>query len=452
MPITAKQNINKQHLTQLINRLESGSVLSVRQLINALHPAEIAHLLESLNMDDRVIVWGLVDTDLAGEVLVELNEEVRAGLIDATAAEDLVTAAEHLESDDLVDLLRDLPNVVLNSVLESMNKQDRSRLESVLSFADDSAGGLMSLDTLTVRPDVTLDVVLRYLRLRKEMPELTDSLIVVDRNDYLQGILPLTTLLTNDPDKTVAELMDTDIQGIPANLSSAEVALLFEQRNLVSAPVVDDAGRLKGRITIDDVVDVIRDEAEHSIMSRAGLDEEQDMFAPVVSSAKRRALWLGVNLFTAFLASWVIGLYEATLDKIVALAVLMPIVASMGGIAGSQTLTLVIRGLALRQIGRANAYILVMKEFLVGALNGLLWALVVALVGGVWFQSLGLGMILGCAMIINLVCAALAGALIPMLLQQMKIDPALAGGVILTTVTDMVGFWAFLGLATVFLL
>jgi magnesium transporter len=337
-------------------------------------------------------------------------------------------------------------------MLDSMDNQDRSRLESVLSYDDDTAGGLMSFNALTVRPDVSLDVVLRYLRLKKEMPELTDSLIVVDRNDVLIGMLPLSTLLTNDPQLTVAELMDVDVHGIPALLSATEVALLFEQRNLVSAPVVDDQGRLQGRITIDDVVDVIRDEADHSIMSMAGLDEEQDMFAPVVLSAKRRALWLGVNLFTAFLASWVIAIHELALEHIVALAILMPIVASMGGIAGSQTLTIVIRGLALRQIGRTNAHVLIVKELLVGGLNGGFWALVVAMISGFWFESVGIGLVLGSAMMITLVFAALAGALIPLILQQINIDPALAGGVMLTTVTDMIGFWAFLGLATVFLL
>ncbi len=449
---TTQQDNNKQYLEQLLKQLQSGSPLSVGNLINTLYPAEIAHLLESLRPDDRNVVWELVDPSLAGEVLVELNEEVRTGLIEATDAADLVSAAENLESDDLVDLVRNFPAVVLQKLLESMDKQNRARIESVLSYDDDSAGGLMSLDTLTLRSDVTLEVVLRYLRLRGQMPALTDSFIVVDREDYLQGVLPISVLLTNDPGSTVAELMDATVHGIPANLSSAEVALLFEQRNLISAPVIDSDGKLLGRITIDDVVDVIREEADHSIMSRAGLDEEQDMFAPVVLSAKRRALWLGVNLFTALMASWVIGLFEIALDKIVALAVLMPIVASMGGIAGSQTLTLVVRGMALRQIGHSNAHILVFKELSIGALNGVLWAFVVAAIGGIWFHSAGIGFILGCAMIINLVCAALAGAMIPLLLQQIKVDPALAGGVILTTITDMVGFWAFLGLASIYLL
>lgn len=451
MPPRTEQDSSETQLELITDRLESGMPFAGRNLVNALHPAEIAHLLESLQPGDRKIVWRLVKNKIAGEVLVELNDEVRSGLIEVTDARDLISAAGELESDDLVDLLRDLPSVLLHAVLESMNNQDRARLETVLSYADDTAGGLMSLDTLTVRPDVEIDVVLRYLRWHGEMPELTDSLFVVDRNDKLHGALPLTVLLTSKADATVATVMDVNVQKIRADMPSAEVALLFEQRNLVSAPVVSETGKLLGRITIDDVVDVIRDEADHSLMSMAGLDEEQDMFAPVFSSARRRAVWLGINLFTAFLASWVIGMFEATLEKVVALAVLMPIVASMGGIAGSQTLTLVIRGLALKQLGHTNAHILLTKELAIGALNGLLWALVVACIAGVWFQSARLGVLLGSAMMINLVCAAGAGALIPMLMQRVGIDPALAGGVVLTTVTDVVGFMAFLGLASLYL-
>ena len=310
----------------------------------------------------------------------------------------------------------------------------------------------MSLDTLTIRADVDLDVVLRYLRLRGEMPAATDKLLVVDRSDNFLGVLPLAILLTNDPQQTVKQLMLTDVYAIPVEMPSTEVAILFEQRDLLSAPVISETGKLLGRITIDDVVDVIRDEADHSLMSMAGLDEEQDMFAPVMLSAKRRAVWLGVNLCTALLASFAIGLFEATLDKIVALAILMPIVASMGGVAGSQTLTLVIRGLALRQIGETNATSLIIKELAIGLINGILWALVVAVLAGLWFNSANLGYLIGAALVINLVCAALAGATIPLLLQKIGVDPALAGGVLLTTVTDVVGFVAFLGLATMYLL
>ncbi|MEN8260674.1 MAG: magnesium transporter [Pseudomonadota bacterium] len=451
MPVSAKQDNAENHLRLIADKLESGTLHQVRNLLNALHPAEIAHVLESLKPVDREIVWRLTAPERRGEILVELNEEVRGGLIEATDIQDFISAVGDLEHDDLADLLHDVPEVVLEQVLMSMDNQDRSRLEAVLSYDEDSAGGLMSLDTLTVRPDVTLDVVLRYLRQRAEMPDLTDSLIVVDRADHYLGVLPLSVLLTRDERRTVGELMITDVAAIPATLSASEVAILFENRDLVSAPVVDEQHRLIGRITVDDVVDVIREEADHSLMSMAGLDEEQDMFAPVILSTKRRAVWLGINLFTAFLASWVIGLFEATIQQVVALAVLMPIVASMGGIAGSQTLTLVIRGLALRQIGATNAHLLMTKELAVGALNGLIWALVVATVAGVWFHHAGIGALIGGAMMINLICAALAGASIPLLLHRFGVDPALAGGVILTTVTDVVGFMAFLGLATLYL-
>jgi magnesium transporter len=352
----------------------------------------------------------------------------------------------------MVDLLHVLPEPLLSEVMESIGVHERNRLEEALTYDDHTAGGLMSLDVLTIRPDVTLEVVMRYLHKRESMPSSTDSLIVVDRSDHLLGVLSLTDMLTNEPHTKVREAMDGKIKGISYLMPAHDVAMLFEQRQMISAPVVAENGRLMGRITIDDVVGIIREEADHSIMSMAGLDEEQDMFAPVMTSARRRAVWLGVNLVTAFLASWVIGLFEATLQEIVALAVLMPIVASMGGIAGSQTLTLVVRGLALRQVSHSNATQLLFKELSVGIVNGVLWASIVAVIASIWFQSTDLGMLLGAAMVINLVCAALAGASIPIMLDKMGIDPALAGGVLLTTVTDCIGFLAFLGLATVFLL
>ncbi len=451
MSRTARKDQIEHHLLRISKWLDHGNLKRVTSNLNSLHPAEISLILEALQPCDREIAWKLIDTKLRGEVLVELNDEVRNGLIDATPTRDLVDAAETLETDDLADIADDLPSIALEQLLHSMNNQDRQRLESVLLFDDDTAGGLMNTDTLTIRQDVTLDAVLRYLRLRGEIPDLTDSLMVVNRKDLLLGVLPLATLLTHSEEQKVSSLMLTDVESIPATLPSSEVALLFEQHDLISAPVIDNQGKLLGRITIDDVVDVIRDEADHSIMSMAGLDEEQDMFAPVTLSAKRRAVWLGVNLLTAVAASLVIGLFEPTLEKMVALAILMPIVASMGGVAGTQTLTLVIRGLALRQIGRSNARLLIFKELTVGVLNGIIWALVVATIAALWFNNTNLGILIGAAIIITLICAALAGAIIPLVLHQLEIDPALAGGVLLTTVTDVVGFLAFLGLATVFL-
>ena len=452
MADAADQQNTQQRLELLSIALHSGTAEQVRHLLASLHPAEIGDLLESLPHDPREILWELVAADIKGEVLMEVNEEVRAGLIEDMEPAQLVAITESLDTDDLADLLHDLPGAVIHELLYSMDKQNRHRLEAVLSYPDDTAGGLMDLDIVTVRANVTLDVVLRYLRLRGTIPDLTDSLMIVDRLDRYQGVLSLATLLTSDPDSSVAEVMDHDVEGISANMKDVDVARLFEDRDLVSAPVIDDDGKLLGRITIDDVVDVIREEADHSFMSMAGLDEEDDIFAPALVSARRRAVWLGVNLATAFLASWVIGLYEATLEQVVALAVLMPIVASMGGIAGSQTLTIMIRGLALGQVGSSNARTLMIKEITVSVMNGLIWSLVVALIVTAWFDNVQIGAIIAAALIVNLVSAALAGFSIPLVLKRVGIDPALAGSVLLTTITDVVGFVAFLGLGTWLLL
>ncbi len=439
-------------LELLTHALDSGDADEVRDLLGTLHSGEIADLIESVPHGPREQLWGLVDPQDQGETLVQVNDEVRAGLIDEMESDALVAATEGLDADDLADLIKDLPGDVIQEVLGAMDKQNRDRLISVLHYPEDSAGGLMNVDVVTVRTDVTLDTVLRYLRLHIDIPATTDSLFVVDRDDYFKGVLPLRVLLTRDPELTVAEVMDSDIAAIPAETPDAEVARMFENHDLVSAPVINEAGKLIGRITIDDVVDVIREDADHSLLSLAGLDEEDDTFAPVIKSARRRAVWLGINLCTAFLASWVIGLFQATIEQVVALAVLMPIVASMGGIAGSQTLIIVIRGLALGQIGVSNARWLMYKEIAVSALNGATWAVVVAAISAVWFQNANIGYIIGAALIINLLCAAVAGMSIPFLLTRMKIDPAHAGTVILTTVTDVVGFMVFLGLGTLFLL
>ena len=451
MPATPKKDKLERHLHKITKLLSREQLDRVAGVVNEMHPAEIAHVFEALKPSDREIAWPLIDSELRGETLVELNEEVRRELIDATNTDDLVDAVESLETDDLADLVDDLPETALHQILASMDNKDRQRLESVLSYDEHSAGGLMNTDTLTISPEVTLNVVFRYLRMRGEIPDLTDSLMVVDQKDKYLGLLPLSLLLTSNVKEKVSEFMISHIDSIPADLPAAEVAMRFEQQDLVSAPVVDSNGKLLGRITIDDVVDVIRDEADHSVMSRAGLDEEQDMFAPVTLSAKRRAVWLGINLVTALFAAAIIGLFEDTLEKMVALAILMPIVASMGGVAGTQTLTLVIRGLALHQIGRTNALILVGKELAIGALNGVFWALTIAIIAGLWFENPAIGVLIGSALIINLICAAFAGATIPMLLNRIGVDPALAGGVILTTITDVIGFLTFLGLATLYL-
>jgi len=331
-----------------------------------------------------------------------------------------------------------------------MDHQDRSRLEQVMHYPDDTAGGLMNTDTITIRARLTLDVVLRFLRRHAEIPEMTDNLIVVNRADQFIGLLPLRTLLVSDPSASVREMMATDVEPIPVDMPDTEVARLFERNDWVSAPVVDENGRLLGRITIDDVVDVIREDADHSFMSMAGLDEDEDTFAPLSRTAPRRAIWLGINLVTAFIAASVINLFQDTIEKVVALAVLMPIVASMGGIAGTQTLTVLVRGIAMGQVGRNNQAWLIYREFLVGLINGLLWAAVVAIAASLWFDDWNIGIIIAAAMVINLVTAALIGAVLPLLMTRANIDPALAGGVVLTTVTDVVGFVSFLGLATLY--
>jgi magnesium transporter len=373
-------------------------------------------------------------------------------LIRDTASNDLVQAVGDLEIDDLADIINDLPDEVVSEVLHAMDRQDRERLEQVMSFPEDSAGGLMNPNVVTVRPDVSLDVVLRYLRVRGELPESFDRLFVVNRSGKFLGMLKLADVLTNDPLKHVADLIDDSTDPIPVDMPARQVAIEFEHDDLVSAPVTDQDGLLLGRITIDDVVDVIRDEGEHMVLTAAGLDEEDDMFAPVMQSARRRWVWLGVNLITALLASVVLYAFEPTLDELVELAVLFPVVMSMGGIAGTQTLTLMVRGMATGQVSARNTMAILRKELAVGILNGIVFSIIVAVIAFLWYGNAGLGIVMAIAIIINLVVGALAGALIPVVLKRMSIDPALAGGVVLTTVTDVIGILAFIGLASYLLL
>lgn len=438
-----------QALTQV---LETGAMQHAQRMLNELKPAEIADLLESLPHTERSLIWDLVDTDKEGEVLIELGDEVRNNLIHEMPLQDLVDATEGMDIDDLADFIQSLPDRVTTLVLTSLDAQYRDRLEAVLSYPEDSAGGLMNTDTITVRAEVTLDVVLRYLRALGDMPNNTDNLFVTTRNNDYVGILPLSTLLTSDTELTVGDVMTRDTEIIRASMEDDDVAKVFENHDLFSAPVVDENMKLLGRITVDDVVDVIRDEAEHTVMSMAGLPDEEDLFAPVVPSARRRAVWLGINLITAFMASWVVSNFEGTLEKVVAIAVLMNVVASMGGIAGTQTLILVIRGLALGQVSRSNRRWLIFKEIIVGLFNGFGWALVIAAIAIFWFDDMIIGFVIAAAIIINLVVAAFSGVAIPLVLRKINIDPAIAGSVVLTTITDIVGLSAFLGLATIFLI
>ncbi|MEX1058606.1 MAG: magnesium transporter, partial [Natronospirillum sp.] len=377
----------QEHLHKLSLELEDGEIFRVRQMLNSLPAAVIAHLLESSPHKTREVLWRLVEKDNEGDVLNYLNEDIRANILDRLSPEELASLTEGLDTDDLADILQQLPEKVISEVLLYMGEHDRKRLEAVLSYSEDSAGGLLNTDTITVRRDHTLDVVLRYLRRHAELPEMTDNLLVVSRNDELIGILPLRVLLVSDPNLSVGDVMQTSFEAIPVTMPAAEVAQLFERMDLVTAPVVDEAGKLVGRITIDDVVDVIRDDADHSFLSMAGLDEDEDTFAPVMKTARRRAVWLGINLLTAFLAAGVISQFSATIDQVVALAVLMSVVASMGGVAGTQTLTLVIRSLALGKLGKTNAAWFRSRELSVAVLNGVLWAVVAGTAAVLWFDD-----------------------------------------------------------------
>ncbi|MGO2131416.1 MAG: magnesium transporter [Halomonas sp.] len=439
-------------LSLIHQALEAERIDQVTEVLTDLEPAEIALLLESLPASERTRLWEQVPPEVDGEVLLHVHDEVRSTLLKDMEPSEIVAATAGLDTSDLAELFEDLPQQVAEDMLLSMNALQRSRLEETLAFEDGSAGRLLRTDAIVIRPDVTLETVQRFLRWKDVVPDNIDRLMVVDRSGKFMGILSLSQLVTSDPEMAVAELMNSEVDIIQGTMKARDVATLFETHDLISAPVVDDDGILIGRIVIDDMVDVMLEESEQALMSMAGLDEEEDLFAPVFSSAKRRAIWLGINLLTAFLAAWVIGRFEDVLSKVVALAVLMPIVASMGGIAGSQTLTLAIRGMALGQISRTNRGWLLRKEVGIAALNGVLWSLVVAGLAMLWFDSLAIGAILAAALVINMLAAGFAGIVVPLTLKRMGADPALSGSVVLTTVTDVIGFMSFLGLSTIFLL
>ena len=444
-----KRTLKLETITESLN---SGAMLKAKLILNGLHPSEIARLLESSPPRERRIIWEMFNHKNDGEVLLEVGEEVRSSLIESMDDESLLAATKGLDIDDLADLLVELPEKVISEALNGMDYQYRNRLEGVLNYPEDTAGGLMNTDTITIRPDVTLDVVLRYLRLRGEMPDNTDNIIVVDRYNRYIGTLSVTDLLCKEPEQLVSETMIEDDIVIEAKAPAKEVISIFEDRDLVSAPVVDDKNLLLGRITIDDVVDEIREESESTILHMAGLTDEEDVFAPVIPSARRRGIWLGINLITALMAAWVISLFQNTIEQVVALAVLMPIVASMGGIAGMQTLTLVIRGIALGNIRKKNSKSLLIKELMVGVLNSLLWSVIIGTIASYWFDNYLIGFVIAFAMISNLVFAAVSGVALPIILKRIGIDPALAGGVLLTTITDVLGFFSFLGLGSLILL
>lgn len=439
---------DQQHFESVLEGISRGSTADIKILLASLRPSEIAGVLEANLPATRNIIWGLIDEDVRNQSLQHLHGDVRGQFLETMDTAQLVAIAEELDTDDFADILQQLPETITNQVLESLDSRDRTRVESVLPYPKDSAGGLMNTDTITVRPRHAAELVLRYLRLRRELPPTTDALIIVNSRDEYLGVLPITKLLTADPSVTVREIMNSEEPPIHVAESDTEVARLFSERDLISAPVVDDVGHLVGRITIDDVVDVIIEDAEEAVLAPAGLLVDKDTFAPVRRSVRRRAVWLGINLITAVMAAAVIHLFEDTIVKVVALAVLMPVVASMGGIAGTQTLTLVIRGQATGQLGRGNLLWMLNREFIVAALNGLLWASVVAVGAVYFFDDPKLGWIIAAAMIATILIAAVTGSLLPTLLRRMNIDPAIAGGVVLTTITDVAGFFIFLGLAS----
>ncbi|MFT5806220.1 MAG: magnesium transporter [Moritella dasanensis] len=448
MPEKMEHESTHIRLSELNEALDSGMFVHVKRMLYQIPPCDIALLLESSPPAGRKLLWRLTDSEMQGEILDELNEDAKTSILKLMDTESLVAATEGLDSDDLANILRSLPDSIYQEVISKMDTQDRHRLEAAMAYPEDTAGSIMDTDTITFRPDVTVDVILRYIRLRGELPEATDTLYVVDKDNHLMGDVSLAMLLTTDLNSVVDTIMDRQAETLPANMDTSEVAKLFERHNWISAPVIDDSGNLLGRITIDDVVDIIRENAEHDMMGMAGMDDDEDTFAPVIQSTKRRTLWLGVNLIAALTAASVSNMFEATLEQLATLAILMTIVPSMGGIAGNQTLALVIRGMAVGHISEDNSRWLIGKEAMVGALNGAIWAIFIAIIVSLWKGDPSLGFIIGGAMFINMSIGGLAGVVIPLVMKKYNIDPALAGGMALTTVTDVVGLFAFLGMAT----
>lgn len=432
--------VHKQNLAELQKKLDE------------LHPADVAHILEALPLDERLLVWDLVKAERDGEILVEVSDSVRESLIASMDNSELLAAAGTLDTDEIADLAPDLPHDVIQELLTTLDAQKRARLQSALSFPEDSVGALMDFDMVTIRADVTLEVALRYLRRLGELPDQLDKLFVVERDDRLIGVLPLKRLLTADPEATVAAIMVEDFVSFQPDDDAHEAAQAFERYDLVMAPVVDTQKRLIGRLTVDAVVDYIRESADADMLSMAGLKEEEDLFSTVWRSAKNRWMWLAVNLATAFIASRVIGAFEGSIEKLAALAALMPIIAGIGGNTGNQTIALIIRGLALGQITQANAHRLIAKELAIALLNGLVWGSAVGAFAWLLYDNPALGGVMALAMLLNFIVAALAGIFIPMTLERLKRDPAIGSSVLLTFTTDSMGFFIFLGLATLILL
>ncbi|MBK7665324.1 MAG: magnesium transporter [Sterolibacteriaceae bacterium] len=439
----------------LLEALTSNRRESIAGLLAEMEAPQLADLLESLSPDERISVWDEIDTQVKGDVLVEAHGEVRAQLIEASTPDELAKAMQRLDLDELSDLYDEVPADVIEAVLAGMDAQRRIRFELVREYEQDSAGGLMDVDAIAVRTDITLAMVLGYLTLYRteqgRLPDQLDAVSVTDLDGRYLGRLALADLVSLDGGQRVYEVMDTSLSPIPATMPAVRVARLFEDQNLVSAPVVDASGRLIGRITVDDVLDFVRAQADHTAMAVAGLDEDTDTFAPALASARRRAVWLGINLVNALIAAAVIGLFDATIERVVALAVLMPVVSSMGGVAGTQSLTLVIRALALEHINPANRWRLLRRELAVAAINGVVWAAAVGLLASAWFGNTNLSLVFGAAIVVNLVAGVTIGTLIPLVLERLRIDAVIAGQVLLVAFTDTFGFFVFLGMAAWFL-
>ena len=431
---------------------ESQILAELQRKLDELHPADVAHILEALPLEERLTVWQLVKAERDGDILLEVSDAVRETLIADMDDHELLAAAKEMDADELADLAPELPRDVVHELMESLDAQQRERVRSALSYEEDQVGALMDFEMVTIREDVSLEVVLRYLRRLKELPGHTDKLFVVDYDGVLKGVLPIKRLLVNDPDKQVAEVMASDPVTFHPDEDAYDAAQAFERYDLVSTPVVDKSGKLIGRLTIDEMVDLIREESESEVLNMAGLREEEDIFASVWKSVRNRWAWLAVNLVTAFIASRVIGLFDGSIEKLVALAALMPIVAGIGGNSGNQTITMIVRAMALDQVGTGNTTRLLRKEVGVGLVNGLVWGGVIGAVAWWLYGSWSLGVVMTAAMTLNLLLAALMGVLIPMTLARLGRDPAMGASVMITAVTDSGGFFIFLGLATIFLL
>ena len=444
------RSFNKKSLTRLLDESSNLSINQIKRLLNKMNSAELAHSLESSPPKQRKLLWSLIDNEDEGDVLADLGDEIQQELLLEISNEELSEVVADLELDEIVDILQHLPENRMNMILGKMSSRDRQRIEEALIYPEDSAGGLLNTDVISVRPRHSIEVVMNYLRAQEELPKNTDKIFVVSSDDIYLGELLITTIITSDPSLTVREIMDTNTIPIDASENDKEVATLFERNDLISSAVVDDKNKLIGRITIDDVVDVIKEDADQNFLGMAGIAE--DTFQPPGRAAKSRVFWLSMNLLTAFLAAMTINIFQDVIDKIVFVAVLMPIVASMGGVAATQTLTIVLRGLTLEQINSSNLSWLFKRELAVAILNGLVLAILIGVSTFFWFGDLTLALLIAAALIINLISSVVAGIFVPLVLRRFEQDPAIAGSVVVTTVTDVVGFVSFLGLATIFLL